>query len=129
MFENFQNFTYSSESSFPKEECTIQNERELDVFESPNVYQVLYIDIRFRDEKMLDFARPYIWKGENGEIGFGWLSATSSRIFGNVENTCQFYDEFVVGYIPIDQSVVESDRTLFEKYKKTIDEQYEKFTN
>lgn len=129
MFSNFNNFTYSSKYNFPKNECVIQNEREPDVFDSDKIYQVLYIDIRFPNDKMLAFARPYIYKDKNECISFGWSSATSSEIFGNVENSCQFWDEFVVGFIPVNEDIVEEDRKMFEKYKETIDEYYDKWIN
>lgn len=129
MFKNFNNFTYSSEDNFPKDECVIQNEREPEVFESSNIYQILYIDTRFSNDKFLAFARPYICIDDNEGISFGWISATTSEVFGNVENSCQFWDEFVIGFIPVNEDEMEEDRKLFEKYKKSIDEQYDRFTN
>ena len=78
---------------------------------------------------MLAFARPYVYKDENEQISFGWISATSSENFGNVENSCQFWDEFVVGFIPVSEGAMKEDEKLFEKYKKIIDEQYEKWAS
>lgn len=123
-FRNFENFTYSSESNFPKEECVIQNERESDVFDSDKVYQVLYINIKFPSDKMLAFAKPYVCKEENGGVSFGWVAVDTKEVFGNVENSCQFWDEFVVGFIPVDNDAMQTDRELFEKYKQIIEEQY-----
>lgn len=125
MFKNFENFIYSSESNFPKDECVIQDEREHDVFNAATVYQILYIDTRFPKEKMVTYAKPYIWKDENSVARFGWVSEYTSEIFGNVENSCQFYDEFVVGFAKADESYMEADKELFEHYKKMIDEQYD----
>ena len=125
MFKNFDNFIYSSENNFPKDECVIQDERELDVFHSEKVYLVIYISLQFEEEKMVTYAKPYIWKGENGEILFGWTSTRFNTVFGNVENSCQFYDEFVIGFIPVDNSYIESDEELFNQYKQTINAQLE----
>lgn len=123
MFENFDSFIYASEENFPKDECTIQNARESDVFESEKIYLVLYIDIRFPNNKYITYAKPYIWKGESGEVAFGWVALNPREIFGNVENSCQFYDEFVVGFIPVDDDFLERDEELFNEYKQTIEEQ------
>lgn len=126
MFRNFENFTYSSMDNFPKEECTIQNENETNVFDADAVYQVLYIDIRFPREKMITYAKPYICiDDETGEVKFGWTSTHTSEIFGNVENSCQFWDEFVIGFIPVDKEYQESDKEWFNTFKKIIEAQYE----
>lgn len=121
MFENFDNFIYSSKYNFPKDECIIQNAREPDVFESEKVYLVLWIDIRFKNDKNITYAKPYIWRDENGKFAFGWTALSSSMVFGNVENSCQFYDEFVIGFIPVDNDFLERDEKLFNKYKQTIE--------
>lgn len=123
MFENFDNFIYSSEENFPKDECIAQNARESDVFESERIYLVLWIDIRFPEDKNITYAKPYIWRDENGKAAFGWTALNSSMVFGNVENSCQFYDEFVVGFIPVDNDFLKRDQELFNKYKRTIEEQ------
>lgn len=123
---NFENFTYSSMENFPKEECTIQNANESNVFDAETAYQVLYIDIRFPREKMITYARPYICiDNETGEVLFGWTSIYTSEIFGNVENSCQFWDEFVVGFIRADAEYQESDAEEFNKFKEIIEAQYE----
>ena len=121
MFENFDNFIYSSEDNFPKDECILQNAREPDVFESDKVYLVLWIDIRFNNDKQITYAKPYIYKDESGEAYFGWTALSSNMVLGNVENSCQFYDEFVVGFIPVDNEFLERDEKLFNKYKRTIE--------
>lgn len=125
MFKDFENFIYSSEANFPKDECVIQDENEPDVFNAESVYQILYIDIRFPNGKRTTYAKPYIWKDENGVASFGWLSEYTSEIFGNVENSCQFYNEFVVGFIKADEAYMEADKAAFDHYKKLIDDQYE----
>ena len=125
MFKNFENFTYSSEENFPKNECVFQDERESDVFNAETVYQILYIDIRFPKEKMITYAKPYIWKDKHGFAHFGWASTHTSEVFGNVENSCQFYDEFVIGFIKADETYCKEDEELFGQYKKLIDEQYD----
>lgn len=126
MFKNFENFTYSSMDNFPKEKCTIQSEEEPNVFDAETVYQVLYIDIRFSREKMITYARPYICiSDETGEVTFGWTSIYTSEIFGNVENSCQFWDEFVVGFIRADEEYQEADAEEFNKFKEIIEAQYE----
>lgn len=125
MFKNFENFTYSSMENFPKDECMIQDKNEPDVFNAESVYQILYIDIRFPKEKMITYARPYIWKDESGIARFGWVSEYTSEIFGNVENSCQFYDEFVIGFVKADDEYLRGDIEMFEQYKKLIDDQYD----
>lgn len=124
MFKNFEDFTYSSEVNFPKDECVFQDQNEPDVFNAESVYQILYIDIRFPKEKRTTYAKPYIWKDENGVASFGWVSEYTSEIFGNVENSCQFYDEFVVGFIKADADYMKEDQETFEQYKQIIDQQY-----
>lgn len=123
MFENFDNFIYSSEDNFPKDECTIRNVRESGVFESRNVYLVLWIDIRFPNDKNITYAKPYIWRNEHGEVYYGWSALSSNMVFGNVENSCQLYDEFVVGFIHVDGDFIKRDEELFNEYKQTIEEQ------
>jgi hypothetical protein len=125
MFQNFDNFTYSSAENFPKAECIIQDEREHDVFNADTVYQILYINIQFPKEKMITYAKPYVWKDENGASRFGWVSEYTSEVFGNVENSCQFYDEFVVGFVKVNEDAQKKDKELFEHYKKLIDDQYD----
>jgi hypothetical protein len=113
--------------NFPKEECTIQNKNESNVFDAETVYQVLYIDIRFPREKMITYAKPYICiDNETGEVLFGWTSIYTSQIFGNVENSCQFWNEFVVGFVRADAEYQESDVECFNKFKETIETQYDK---
>ena len=130
MFVNFGNFTYSSMENFPKEECTIQNKNESNVFDAETVYQVLYIDIRFPREKMITYAKPYICiSDETGEVLFGWTSTHTSEIFGNVENSCQFWDEFVVGFIKADDEYQQMDEQIFNAYKTMIEAQYDSFYN
>lgn len=125
MFPNFNKFIYSSKGNFPAAECTIPNPKERDVFEAETIYQVLWIDIRFPNEKMIDYATPYVYKDEDGTPLYGWTSVHSSAIYGNVENSCQFYDEFVVGFILTDEKYREEDREWFETFKRTIDKQCE----
>ena len=124
LFSNFENFIYSSKGRFPRYECLIQNKRESDVYESERFYQVLYIDIRFPKDKMITYARPYICKDKNGEVSFGWIAKGTNEVFGNIENTCQFYNEFVIGFIPVDDSYIENDEKIFEMYKQIIESQY-----
>jgi hypothetical protein len=125
MFKSFEAFTYSSKENFPIDECVIQDEREPDVFNANTVYQVLYIDLRFPKEKMITYAKPYVWNDENGISRFGWISTYTSEIFGNVENSCQFYDEFVIGFIRANENYQEEDNELFKYYKQLIEGQYD----
>lgn len=122
MFKNFENFILSSKNNFPEEECTVQDKRELDVFWSPYIYMVLYIDIRFKDWKYITYARPYIYKNNN-ETLYGWGAENSSEVYGNLENTCQYYDEFVVGFMKVDDKYVNNDINTFNKYKEIIENQ------
>lgn len=124
MFANFENFTYSSTENFPRYECLIQNKREPDAYESERFYQVLYINTEFPRDKMITYARPYVFKGKDGEISFGWIAKGTNEVFGNIENTCQFWREFVIGFIPVDDSYIENDEKIFEMYKQIIEAQY-----
>ena len=93
---------------------------------SPGLLEQIYIDIRFPREKMITYARPYICiSDETGEVTIGWTSIYTSEIFGNVENSCQFWDEFVVGFIRADEEYQEADAELFNKFKEIIEAQYE----
>ena len=124
MFKNFENFIYSSEENFPKNECNVPSESEDSVFDSENTYMVLYIDTRFKNEKCITYAKPYIWKDEKGNFSFGWASTGSSQIFGNVENSCHFYNEFVIGFVKVNDNYIEEDEKFFNQYKETIDKYY-----
>lgn len=124
MFKNFENFIYSSEKNFPKNECNIQSENEDNVFDSKDTYLVLYIDTRFKNEKCITYAKQYICKDENGNSLFGWTSTGSSQIFGNVENSCQFYNEFVIGFVKVNDNYIKEDEKFFNQYKETIDKYY-----
>lgn len=125
MFNNFEKFIYSSIENFPQKECVIKDRRENGVYNSDEIYQVLYIDIRFPREKMITYAKPYIYTDECGDVSFGWVSMNTSEVFGNVENSCKLWDEFVIGFIPVNESYIKDDTNLFEKYKKIIESQYD----
>ena len=125
LLTNFEKFTYSSKGNFPEAECTVQDKNELDVFYSPNVYQILYIDIRFPEERRLTYAKPYVWISEKGEKKYGWVSNHTTEIFGNIENTCQLWDEFAIGFLLADEETRSRDEELFEKYRAMVDAQYE----
>lgn len=124
MFKNFENFIYSSEKNFPKDSCTVQDEKEKDVYYGNDIYMVLYIDKRFKSEKSITYAKPYIYDEHDGTFSYGWEAEYSSEVFGNVENSCQFYDEFVVGFIKVDDEMIKENDEQFTKYVKLI-EKYE----
>lgn len=120
MFINFENFIYSSNENFPKADCTIKDEENANVFLSNALFLVMYIDIRFSNEKCITYAKPYIYKDTDGSISYGWEAIYSSELFGNVENSCQFHNEFVVGFIKVDEEYIRTDNELFDTYKQTI---------
>lgn len=124
MFKNFENFIYSSEDKFPKESCTIQNKRESNVFDSKDVYMVLWIDTRFKNEKNITYATPYVCK-EKEKTSFGWVSKDGGMVLGNVENSCQFYDEFVIGFIKVNDEYMDNDEKLFDEYVIKIEDNKE----
>lgn len=125
MFKGFESFIYSSKENFPAQECTIQDVREPGVFNSPNLYQILWIDIRFSNCKRVTYASPYVYYDENQNAAFGWASSRTSEIFGNIENSCQFLDEFVIGFIKMNEEDINDDKRLFDSYKRIIEAQYE----
>ena len=125
MFKNFENFIYSSKDNFPKDECVIQDKNEPDVFHSPKTYLVLWIDDRFEEGKQISYAKPYVWKGENGETGFGWSQERFTYPLGNIENTCQFYNEYVIGFIPVDDNYIQEDIKFFNQCKQIIESQFD----
>lgn len=119
MFTNFEDFTYSSVNNFPKETCTIPDRHEPSIFYSDKKYQVLYIDPRFSMEKHITYATPYIWM-DNGKPTFGWTPTDGSLILGNVENSCQYYDYFVIGFISVDDAYIAQDKEAFAEYDQII---------
>lgn len=86
-------------------------------------YLVLYIDIRFPVEKYITYATPYVWM-DNGNQTFGWSGLDGGLLLGNVENSCQYYNEYVVGFVPtpVDNEYTEQDEKTFNEFKKRIEE-------
>lgn len=124
MIETFRDFIYPDIDFFPEEDCTVQNERESDVFESPNEYLVLYIDTRFPKEKCITYARPYIYKEEDGSKTYGWIANNSQLILSNIENSCRLEHEVVIGFIEVDDDYIKDDEMLFEQLKYKIERQW-----
>ena len=83
--------------------------RESNVFDSKDIYMVLWIDTRL----------PYICK-EKEKTSFGWVSKDGGMVLGNVENSCQFYYEFVIGFIKVNDEYMDNDEKLFDEYVTRI---------
>lgn len=116
--------TYSSIDNFPKDECVIQSAAEKTVYESNKVYLVVLIDVRFPCEKKITYARPYVYVDEeSGRTLYGWSDLNSSMIFGNIENSCYLYNEFVVGFMRVDEEYISKDRELHSYYACKIKSQ------
>lgn len=129
MFKNLKSFTYSSIENFPKDVCTIPDKNENGIFVSNKKYLVLYIDIRFPVEKYITYATPYVWM-DNGNQTFGWSGLDGGLLLGNVENSCQYYNEYVVGFVPtpVDNEYTEQDEKTFNEFKKRIEEYLKKWS-
>ena len=120
MFRNFGNFIYSSKDNFPSESCIIHVEGAKDIFDSKDIYMVLWIDVRFKNEKNITYAKPYIRK-EEGKSYFGWISLDGNSM-GNVENTSAYYGEYVIGFIKVNDVYIQNDYELFNEYVDKCEE-------
>lgn len=108
--------------NFPIKTCTIQNTREPTVFDSDTPFLCLVIDQRFKNDWRLVVLYPYICKESDTVTTFGWVSK-NGEIFGNINNSTQLWDDFVVGFQKYDKS---NYHDLWESFLQKIEEQYEK---
>ena len=46
-------------------------------------------------------------------------------VLGNVENSCQFYYEFVIGFIKVNDEYMNYDEKLFDEYVTKIEDNEE----
>ena len=93
----YNQFIKSTKENFPVDVCIKQNERESSVFDSNVPYLCLVIDKRFNNYWNLIILYPYICKESEAVTTFGWVDR-NGNIFCNIENSTQFWDEFVVGF-------------------------------
>lgn len=107
--------------NFPIKTCTIQNTREPTVFDSDTPFLCLVIDRRFKNDWRLVVLYPYICKESDTVTTFGWVDK-HGNIVGNIYNSTQLWDEFVVGFQPYENT---NDLDLYEIFLQKIEEQYE----
>lgn len=127
----YNRFTPSTKENFPVNKCIIQNKREPTVFDSESPYLCLMIDQRFEDWWTLIVLYPYICKESPNVTTFSWADK-DGNVYGNIENSTQLYDEFVVafaeyspfGSIKKGEKLVPYD-VLFNSFLRKIDKQYE----
>lgn len=70
-------------NKFPEEECTIQDKREDDIFNSSNWYWCLLQDIDFDDEFTIKKLMPYTCKTKDDGILYGWTDGLN--VYDNIE--------------------------------------------
>jgi hypothetical protein len=114
-------FTKSTKENFPVEECTIQNKREENVYNSTTPYLCLVIDKDFKHDWYLTVLYPYICKESETTVTFGWLPEDRMNVYCNIENSTQLWDEFVVGFQKYDDTDF---KVMWDDFKNKIDEQY-----
>lgn len=119
--EIYENFTPSSKENFPAIDCTVKNNRNKKVFDSCTPYLCLIIDNRFKDYWEIAVLYPYIYKESKELTTFGWVDK-DGNVKGNIENSVQLFDDFVVGFQKYDDSGYEQ---LWYSFMKKIELQYE----
>lgn len=116
-------FIEPTKENFPIKNCTKQNKREQDVFDSDTPYLCLVIDRRFSNEWNLIVLYPYICKESDTFVTFGWVDR-NGNVFGNINNSTQLWEQFVVGFK--DYTELETvDIQLWDKFITKIDNQYD----
>lgn len=119
-----ESFKYANRWNFPKSECIFQDEKEHDVYRGEELYEIVAIDVRFKDYKTSVYAYPYIWIDENKTVHYGWQSKDGAIAYGTMEKTAQFTDEFVIAHRKVSQEEYEFDINFFNQCVGKIEEQY-----
>ena len=118
----YNQFIKSTKENFPVDVCIKQNERESNVFDSNVPYLCLVIDERFDNYWNLIILYPYICKESEVVTTFGWVDR-NGKIFCNIENSTQLWDEFVVGFREYKEDGFY--KQLEDEFINKIEEQYE----
>ena len=117
----YNQFIKSTKENFPVDVCIKQNERESNVFDSNVPYLCLVIDERFDNYWNLIILYPYICKESEVVTTFGWVDR-NGKIFCNIENSTQLWDEFVVGFREYKE---DGFYQIWDEFINKIDEQYD----
>jgi hypothetical protein len=85
------NFTISTKSNFPSNECNIIDRHELGVLNGENWYLCLCVDMKFDDEIMIRKLKPYTWTGsvddsDTFNVYYGWVDIYGNP-YENIENS------------------------------------------
>lgn len=115
-------FIPSTKENFPELECTIQNEREPEVYDSDKKYLCLIIDARFKHDYRVTLMNPYICKYD-GKIEYGWVDCSFKQPHTNIENSVRLENEVVVGFREFVES--KKDDKLWEDFIRSVNNQYE----
>lgn len=119
--EIYEQFIKSTTYNFPIINCTKQNKRESDVFDSDISYLCLVIDKRFNNYWQLIILYPYICRESENVTTFGWIDR-NGNVYGNIENSTRLSDEFVIGF----QRYCDNDYDkLWNDFTQKIEEQYD----
>lgn len=118
----YNQFTKSTKENFPVDSCTKQIENESNVYKAETPYLCLVIDKRFDDYWNLAILYPYICKESDSVTTFGWTDR-SGNVYGNIENSTQLWDEFVVGFREYEED--DGYNNLWNEFMGKIEEQYE----
>lgn len=118
----YNQFIKSTKENFPVGSCTKKDKNCLKVFDSEKPYLCLIIDRRFNNYWEIAILYPYIFKESEDQITFGWVDK-DGNVKGNIENTTQLYDDFVVAFREYEED--ESYSILFDGFRNKIEDQYE----
>lgn len=115
--ELYKLFKQSTKENFPESECTMQDERDSEVYNSDKKYLCLIIDDRFKHDYRITLMTPYICK-HDGKVEYGWVDCLFQQPHTNIENSVRLEHEIVVGF----QEFLESDEAnrLFEYYVQCV---------
>jgi len=79
---------------FPESDCTIQDDREPEIFNGNTAYWVLMKDKRFENEFTVMKLSPYVYRGDD-ELLYGWTDG--QNVYDNAENPIHCDDRQVIG--------------------------------
>lgn len=91
MFKDFERYT------FPEWDCTIQNKREPEIFDSESIYLCVIVDDRFKHFHV-DCLRPYMCFGSDGTKYYGWAQVYSDGWIDHCERSVHDDHERVVAW-------------------------------
>ena len=100
-----------------------RHEKEKNVYESDDPFMCLVIDRRFDNCWNLMILYPYICKESESITTFGWVDKNGD-VFGNIENSTQLWDEFVVGFQKYSNNDNDYEK-LWDSFVQKIENQYD----